>query len=333
MTRCRNILAALGAATAASVLCLAQPAPAQPSADQVLTDMGLSSDDKQRVLNGEFVASDVTNVSDRDLSMSIAFVVKTSPDSLAKQVVAGKLVKDDPQVQLEGEFKGPGSLADLAALKITADEARTLSAAKAGAALNLSGGEIAAFKALQGGTPQAVQQQLQQMLLARFQAYQTSGLAGIAAYDRGGSTSDAGADLRKASEAAAGLKKYLPAFQQVLVGYPQATMPGMQQRFRWLKYNIDGTITYVLTHTLVAAEGAARVVAQRQYYVSTTYNAEQAVVGFLPVQEGTVVAYINHTFTDQVAGFGGSAKRSIGRKMMASKLKQMFDKTRQKIAQ
>jgi hypothetical protein len=168
------------------------------------------------------------------------------------------------------------------------------------------------------------------MLLARFQAYRASGLAGIAGYDRGGSTSDASADLRKASDTDTVLKRYLPAFQQVLVGYPQATMPGMQQKFRWLKYNIDGTVTYVLTHTLVAEEGAARVVAQRQFYVSTTYNAEQAIAGFLPVQEGTVVVYTNHTFTDQVAGFGGSVKRNVGRKMMASKLKDSFDKTRKR---
>ena len=71
---------------------------------------------------------------------------------------------------------------------------------------------------------------------------------------------------------------------------------------------------------------------QRQYYASTGYNAEQAVAGFLPVQEGTVVVYTNHTFTDQVAGFGGSTKRSIGRRMMASKLKEMFDSARKEIA-
>ena len=92
-----------------------------------------------------------------------------------------------------------------------------------------------------------------------------------------------------------------------------------------------GGSVQVMFVTPVSVVGLVK--AQRQYYVSTTYNAEQAVVGFLPVQEGTVVAYINHTFTDQVAGFGGSVKRGVGRKMMASKLKESFDKTRQKVAQ
>ena len=52
---------------------------------------------------------------------------------------------------------------------------------------------------------------------------------------------------------------------------------------------IHGEFTYVLQHTLVVADGAARAVAQRQYYVSTGYNGEQAVAGFLPVPGGTLV--------------------------------------------
>lgn len=79
----------------------------------------------------------------------------------------------------------------------------------------------------------------------------------------------------------------MPGFQKALVGYPpQATLPGMRQTFQWLEYNIDGTITYVLTHRLIAADGTARAVVQRQYYASTTYNGEQAVAGLLPAQGG-----------------------------------------------
>ncbi len=336
MTKCTTVRATL---TSASVVVLhlafasQQPAHAQPSADQVLADMGVSAADRQRVLNGEFVTGDATAVSERDLSASIAFVVKTTPDSLAKQIVAGDLIRTDPQGQAHGQFNGAGSLADLAGLQIAGAAAQKLSNAEAGEKLNLGTSEIAAFNALQGGTQQATQEQLRQMLLARFQAYRTSGLAGILPYDRGGGkTTDVGEELRKASAAAVELKKNLPTFQQVLVGYPKATSPGMQQTFHWLTYGIDGVETYVLTHTLVAAHGAARAVVQRQFYVSTGYNAEQAVVGFLPTAQGTVVAYRNHVFTDQVAGFGGSTKRSIGTRMMTSKLKELFDTTRQQIA-
>src|SRR5882672_12425498 len=81
-------------------------AHAEPSAEQVLTDMHLSPADRQKVLNGEFVTGDVPAVSDRDLSFAIAFLVKTSPDSLGKQVLTGDLVSTDAQVQAWGEIKG-----------------------------------------------------------------------------------------------------------------------------------------------------------------------------------------------------------------------------------
>ncbi|MBI5504215.1 MAG: hypothetical protein HY899_05415 [Deltaproteobacteria bacterium] len=328
----RKIVTIIAVVVAAGLLSLTRPARAEMSADQVLADLGVSAADKQRVLSGEFVTGEVTPVSDRDLSISIIFLIKASPAELAEQVVGGDFVRDDPQVMASGEFKGAGSLADLAGLTIDAAMAKTLASAKAGTALNLSTNEIAAFKALQDTAPAAVGKQLQQTLLGRFQAYQASGLAGIAPYDRGGANSDVAADLRKASDATAGLKKYLPTFQKALLDYPRGTAPGMQQLSRWLKYDIDGTITFVLAHMLVASDGEARAVVQRQYYASTGYNAEQAVAGFLPAEQGTVVVYANHTFTDQVSGFGGSAKRGIGRKMMASKLREMFDRVRNEAA-
>ena len=62
--------------------------------------------------------------------------------------------------------------------------------------------------------------------------------------------------------------------------------------------------------------------------VASREGPRQAIVGFLPVPEGTLVVYTNHTSTDQVAGFGGGAKRSIGRRFMASQLEGLFQKTR-----
>jgi hypothetical protein len=209
-------------AAAGARICGEPPAAqAQPSAEQVLTDLHLSAADRQRVLSGEFVNADVPAVSERDLSFATAFLVKTSPQTLGKRVMSGDLVTADAQVQTWGELKAAGSRTDVARLTITSDEARALSAAKGLDALNLSGGEAAALTAARGA-PDAILEALRTMLLARYQAYRTSGLAGIAPYDRGsGRTTDHAADLRRASEASAGLKKYLTAFQAVLLGYPR----------------------------------------------------------------------------------------------------------------
>ena len=150
----------------------------------------------------------------------------------------------------------------------------------------------AALVAAWSSGPEVVQQHLHKMLLARYQAYRTSGLAGIATYDRGGGRfSNLAADLRKVSEA---------AFHAVLLGYPIVTVPQVQENLFWLKSIIQGKPTYVLTHVMAAPDGAARAIARRHYYASTGYNGEQSVAGFLPVQGGTVVVCLAHaTPTDR----------------------------------
>jgi hypothetical protein len=313
---------------------LTSPALAEPTASHVLADIGLSADDRQRVMNGEFVTPRLAGVSDRDLPVAlIFFLVKTSPEALTRQIMAGDLITTDSHVQTYGRFSNPGSLADLAGLKIGSDVAQQLASARGGEALNLAASEIAAFTALQSDAPDTVGAQLQVMLLARYKAYRASGLAGITPYDRGsGRSTDLASDLRKGSQSTPIFEKYMPAFHAVLLGYPQTSVPGMQQDFRWVSYDIEGKPTYVLVHLLSAADGAARAVVQRHYYVSTGYNGQQAVAGFLPVRGGTLVVYAGHAFTDQVTGFGGAIKRGIGRRIMAERLRSIFEVGRTKLA-
>ena len=59
---------------------------------------------------------------------------------------------------------------------------------------------------------------------------------------------------------------------------------------------------------------------------------KQAIALFLPVVEGTLVVYLNHTSTDQVLGFGGSAKRAIGERVMLGQLEDLFGKLRDSAA-
>lgn len=89
--------------------------------------------------------------------------------------------------------------------------------------------------------------------------------------------------------------------------------------------------TYHLAHVLVASDGEARAVVRREFYVSTGYNAEQSAAGLLPVTGGTVVIYMSHAFTDQVTGSGGSMKRSIGSRIMAAQIKDIFENSRKRI--
>ena len=327
--RLRRVLTVLAVMSIVSLPAVAPSALAQPSASQLLADLGLSDDDKQKVLNGEYVTPDAKTLSDRDLAVTIVFLVKMTPEVLNKEIMGGDALRADSQVRTHGRFSATGSLSDLVGLKISDDVAQAFTNAQPGEALNLSTSEIAAFAALKGGTTQAAQGQLHKMLLSRYQAYRASGLAGFAPYDRGsGRTSDSTSDLHKASQTMPLLEKYMPAFQKAILNYPKAPIPNTQEDFRWVYYDIQGKPTYVLVHTLSAPDGPGRAVVQRQYYVSTGYNVQQALAVYLPIQGGTLVTYKGHAFTDQVTGFGGSFKRGIGRHMMTEKLQALFNAQR-----
>jgi hypothetical protein len=294
--------------------------------------MGFSAAEQRRVLDGEFVTAKLGGVSERDLAYAVAFLVKSSPETLSEQVLDGTRVADDAQVRAYGALSGPGALKDFSALQITDDEARALSSVEPDGATNFSAGEYASFNALRGQPTQAVQEQLRRTLLTRYQSYQTSGIAGIAPYVRArGGSADVAPDLTNAVRSMVAVQRHLPELYAVLLDYPRAPAPTIRQSFRWVKSIIRDRPTYVLDHILVASDGGARAVVRRTFYVSTGYNAEQSVAGLLPVAGGTVVLYMTHAFTDQVAGSGGSVKRSIGSRVMADKMREIFETARKRI--
>ena len=122
----------------------------------------------------------------------------------------------------------------------------------------------------------------------------------------------------------------MPAAYQLLLDYPAAKPPGTEETFRWSQFMANGAPTIALTHGLYVPDGDAWVVVQRQYYVSGGYNSEQAIGALLPMKTGTLVIYTNRTSTDQVTGFGGGTKRSIGSKLLASQLEALYEKIQAK---
>jgi len=166
-------------------------------------------------------------------------------------------------------------------------------------------------------------------LLARYQAYRAQGLAGIAPYARGSDKqSNPADDLRRYTEVAKGLKKYAPAFYDVLMNYPQGSPADLKQRFFCIRYAMGGRPVFALRQRLAMPLGDVYVIADRDFYVSHDYNDTQALGALLPVEDGTVVVYLNRTTTDQLGGFGASAKQAIGRNMMAKQISEIFEKAR-----
>ncbi|MEE9608202.1 MAG: hypothetical protein V3U03_10745, partial [Myxococcota bacterium] len=165
--------------------------------------------------------------------------------------------------------------------------------------------------------------------LARYRAYRKSGLDGIAPYARsGGKVRSPGAELRRAGEASSVIEKVMPSLYKVLLGYPKASAPKLEEAFFWSNYLAHDAPTIILTHRFFMPVGDSYGLVMRQFYVNQGYNNTQAVIAFLPVKRGTLVAYSNRTSTDQVGGFGSSSKRAIGRRVMGAQLEKLYAKLR-----
>jgi hypothetical protein len=326
-TRC--VMAAVLVAALGELALAADPVKPDkpPTAAEVLSEIGLPETDRKKVLAGELVESQIAPVSERDLPVAITFVARgATPDALASDIASGAVLSSNPQVKKSGPFRGAGGLVDVSRIRLDERTGLMWAAATAGSGLNLSTAEIATFRSVDAANLGSATQQLQAMLVARFQAYKSSGLAGIAPYDRGETRTDVAGDLRAASESLSKLKKYVPALEALLLSYPSGSVPGMQETFHWMDYDMGDGRTFVLSHGIVAPLGEARVVVQRQFYVSQGYDAEQAVAVVLPTTDGTVVIYRSHTFTDQVTTIGASDKKSAGRGILTKRLESAFEK-------
>jgi hypothetical protein len=261
----------------------------------------------------------------------MAFIIEgVTPDELVERGEGGILDEVDDQTIAFLMLPENPTLESFAGLSLRVDDIEDFAHAKAGTTLNLSAGEIETLGNLGQDPPAAeIESFVRAALLARVQAYKAKGLAGIAPYQRSKSkTRMAAEELKSATLASQTVKEIAPGSHKLLLEYPAAIPIGMEEAYRWSYFIAHGEPTIALTHSLYIPEGESWIVVQRQFYVSRGYNSEQAIAAFVPIAEGTALFYINRTSTDQVAGFGGSAKRSIGSKLLASQLKALFAKVR-----
>ena len=307
-----------------------------PATPALLASLGFTQDEVAEIEAGKLVRHSLAPASERELTAALAFQVPVSPAQLVEASKRDLLDQVDANMIDFGVVSSPGRSADFAKLTLQPDPAERAQAyigAAPGGALNLSSGEIAAFHALgDSATPGVVEAAVRSALLERVEAYRTRGLAGIEPYALAdGKTRSPAEELRVATNASKALQQYAPAAFQLLLSYPNGKPAGTEEIFRWSHFEAHGEPTIVLTHVLLIPDGEAWIVAQRQFYVSTGYNAEQAIAAFLPAQGGAVVVYGNRTSTDQITGFGGGTKRSLGSKVLSSQLESMFEKARAKV--
>ena len=299
-----------------------------PTADEILQELALSDSDRADIRQGKIVKWSATEGSDRELALGMVLLAKTKATNFVELFREASAYKEEKSVTAHGKIAGDGTLADFAGVKLEPNgekEARLYLEAKPGEELNLDAKEIAAFRALKsaGGkdavSVKEVEALVRQTLLSRYQAYRGKGLAGITPYERAD-----GRRLLPSDELSLAIKqmkllaKYVPSVHTALLNYPAAQdgQKALEEHFYWLNLDLFGRPTYALSHRILFQVGEAYFASDRHFYTSHYYNSMQQGVVALPTKDGTLVITLVRVSTDQVAGFGSSAKHSISRALM-----------------
>eukprot|EP00584_Thalassiosira_punctigera_P003595 CAMPEP_0172533724 /NCGR_PEP_ID=MMETSP1067-20121228/6324_1 /TAXON_ID=265564 ORGANISM="Thalassiosira punctigera, Strain Tpunct2005C2" /NCGR_SAMPLE_ID=MMETSP1067 /ASSEMBLY_ACC=CAM_ASM_000444 /LENGTH=323 /DNA_ID=CAMNT_0013318397 /DNA_START=4 /DNA_END=975 /DNA_ORIENTATION=+ len=306
--------------------------------DDILKAAGFSSSEIADVKAGKLhQGGSLDAASERELSVKLAFHVNAKLENAKEIFLENPKKKEyDPSVEELGmiaEDGGEGSLDDFAGIKLSNAKVMDKLYMKAapGSDLNLSKEEIAAFKKCRSHDD--VENALRRALLDRFRAYKRAGLDGIRPYARSRKEFSPGAEMRAQCEAGRILPKYSPAFDKFVREYPNHEPEAFEESFFWVNSIIDDKPTIALVHRVGMPQDGGYVYMERHFYLSRSHNCLQGIGAALPVDDGGVVLYATRTSTDQVSGFGGSAKRGIGNKLMGGRMAQNFERARKVIAE
>jgi hypothetical protein len=315
-----------------------EPALAAPTADEVMKALPLSDSQKQDVLNGKVVKWTTTEAGERELAVGVIMLMKGTPEKAAQLFRGAEGYNQIDAVTAHGMISGKGTEADFAKLALEPNgekEAARYLDAEPGDDLNLSSKEIAAFQALKtqsqdsGANQKAVEAQIRKNLLARLQAYQAKGFAGMSPYERGDNEERlSNQEILLSVDAAKIMANFYPKFTQVLHNYPNADMTGVEESFFWLNMEIFSRPLLVLSHRMLYKDGDTYVASDRHFYASREYNTLQAGGGVWPKGDSSLLVYLYRVSTDQVGGFGSSAKHPVSRALMGPYIVELFEKIR-----
>jgi hypothetical protein len=330
----KRTAATVFAAITFSLVSVQAQTPPVPTPDEVGRALGFTDPEIGQIKAGEIIRKDLKEGSDKELAGVVALFVQKPVSELVDVAMQGKLLETSAGMLAFHGWK-PDESADQAFAGVSLGASETAEAAyfaKAapGSKLNLSTADIALFQNVQP-TPDSVNPQLRAMLKARYEAYRKSGLKGIAPYTRGGRN-----ESSPAKELELAIKETMnaarrPDYFNALLNYPASQLPDVDHRFYWFKQSVEDRPTFILAHRAERHFVNAALLTEEQFYVGHSYNSNFIAGGCLEVQGGTMVFYVNRTFTDQVAGWGSSLKHSIGRGQMLDEVAASLKNARQQL--
>lgn len=325
------------------VLCLIAAAVRAPAAEiqtvpEIAAKLGYNADEIKKIQKGDIVRSQLKEITETELAGVVtAFFPRPVSELSDSALNARFLGAADPAEPFRGwaaDASPDAVFADLGLTPMEAGEAERYVEAKAGDELNLSAAEIQQFRHGPHGLA-GINTTLRQVLKARYEAYRHCGLGGVAPYARGEKElSSPGDELRSGINETMSAARQQDFFQSLL-NYPTNALPAVQHRFYWFKQIVEDRPTFILAHRSEFRLGdTASLVSEEQFYVSHSYNANFVTGACVAVEGGTLVFYVNRTFTDQVTGFASGMRHSIGRKKMlaevAANLRRIRDQLKSK---
>lgn len=338
-------LAAVGIATPG----VAGTPPPDVEISELRAYLGFSDAQAQELLAGKIISTQLPrSAEETELALAVAATLPTSLDDAHALVVSGETLRLDRNIDQWHEITGwPARAEDFTGIEFTVDEstdAVALLRFDGGTEFNLDSAEIARFRTLRGrftgaaaDTPEAreaVSTVYREILMERYRAYRTGGMAAIAPYFRSRRKQiDPARTLQLAAGAATFFRDNEPALYDAFTKFPNSASPDVEHRFYWLKQRVQDRPTFVLSHRMLTKRPGHAVLADRQYYIGHSYNTVQIVTGVLPVNDadrgGEIVAfYTNRTSIDQLAGMTGPIARPIASGKLSARVVERFESFR-----
>lgn len=317
------VLAGLAAGTAQ-----AQVEPTRDLIQALVRELGFTQEDQDRVRAGG-IASRAQSEDENELAAALLVVIKQPVDVIYEEVESNDVFRIDRSIMKMLPIDPLDPAAAFRDFELPSSQVEELQNASPGSKLNLSKDEIEKLRAAPKPETLAV---YRSQLAARVEAYASGGLSAIAPYARKGENAEPGHELRSATKRLAHLETEAPSFARVLLEFPKPSAQTVEHQFWWQLLEVEKKPTPVLIHRAFEQRDHYALLATRQFYVARSYNSLQVVVGVFALDaERSLVVYTNRTFTDQVAGFGSSARHRIGRGMLVDEVSTFFEALRKEV--